>query len=339
MAFFQDHGFLIVSMVLNAVLALTLYLPLMAGQLSLATPGFYAIGGYLAAVVSSKAVHPSGTGSVLRLGGVDVAHFAAGSFPVWVVLAEMVAAGGVCGLVGLAVGLPALRLRGIYLALATLAFVELVRVLSLNVKSLGGAVGIFGIPQPFHTPLGYLLVGVPLLVLSGALAYRLEKVRAGRAFVAIREDELAANAMGINPTYNKVLAFTLGAVLAGATGALAAHFVNTWNSRQGTFDLSVIVLAFVIIGGSRTWLGPILGGLALTALPEVLRNLGGQTWVPGVVARLLQDQRLIIYGLLIILAAIFFPQGLVRPVRGQRRAGAGRARAPEQVALAPGTEQ
>jgi len=143
----------------------------------------------------------------------------------------------------------------------------------------------------------------------------------GRALIAIREDELAADAMGINTTYYKVLAFTLGAILAGMTGVLSAHLLNTWNTRQGTFDASIIYLAFVLIGGSRTWLGPVLGGMVFTALPEVLRALADIPGLPLWLAEFLKNGRLIIFGLLIAIGTIFFPQGLVAPewLRSLRR--------------------
>lgn len=300
--FFTTYGFLIVSMLLGALMGLSLYLPLMAGQLSLASPGFYALGGYIAAILSTK-VFPS-TGS---------------QFPLHLLLLEMLAAGAVCGVLGVAVGIPALRLRGIYLAIATIAFVEVLRVLSLNLEITGGAVGIFGIPQPFATPIEYLWVAVPLLLISMAILYRLERIRAGRAFIGIREDELAAGAMGINPTYYKVLAFTLGAILAGVVGALSAHFLNTWNARQGTFDASIVYLTSVLIGGTRTFLGPVLGGMVFTALPEVLRGLADTPNLPTALAQFLRDGRLIIFGVLIVLGTIFFPQGLVTPDLFKRR--------------------
>ena len=268
MAFLTTYGFLIVSMALAALLALSLYIPFLAGQLSLASPGFYALGGYIAAVLATR-VLPS----------------AAGSSPVSALLLEMALAAVASGLLAVAVGVPALRLRGIYFALATIAFVEILRVVSLNLDITGGAVGIFGIPQPFASQLGYLWVVAPLLVGTMVVMWRLERTRAGRALVALREDELAADAMGINPTYYKTLAFTLGAMLAGVVGAISAHFLNTWNARQGTFDASVSLLAFVLIGGSRTFLGPVVGGLILTALPEVLRaaaDIGGlPAWIAG----------------------------------------------------------
>ncbi|MDX2228445.1 MAG: branched-chain amino acid ABC transporter permease [Leptolyngbyaceae cyanobacterium bins.349] len=295
--FFSTYGFLMVSMLLGAMLGLSLYLPLMAGQLSLASPGFYALGGYIAAILSTKVFTvPAGQ-----------------SFPIPLLLLEMAIAGVAAGLLGLAVGLPALRLRGIYLAIATIAFVEILRILCLNLEITGGAVGIFGIPQPFTQPIEYLWIVLPLLLLSMGFLYRLERIRVGRAFLAIREDELAADAMGINPTYFKVLAFTLGAILAGLVGAVSAHFLNTWNTRQGTFDSSIIILTFVLIGGSRTFWGPVLGGMVFTALPEVLRAIADTPGLPLWLAQFLRDGRLIIFGLLIVIGTIFFPQGLVSP--------------------------
>lgn len=300
--FFTTYGFLIVSMVLGALLGLSLYLPLMAGQLSLASPGFYALGGYIAAIMSTQ-----------------VFHSTSDLFPIPLLLLEMLIAGVVSGILGLMVGLPALWLRGIYLAIATIAFVEVLRVVSLNLDITGGAVGIFGIPQPFQTPIEYLFIVVPLLLVSMFILYRLERIRAGRAFTAIREDELAAGAMGINPTYYKVLAFTLGAILAGVAGAVSAHFLNTWNARQGTFDASIVYLTSVLIGGTRTFVGPVLGGMVFTALPEVLRAIADTGGIPTWLAQFLRDGRFIIFGLLIVLGTIFFPQGLVTPDLFKRR--------------------
>lgn len=294
--FISTYDFLIVSMALGAMLGLSLYLPLMAGQLSLASPGFYALGGYIAAIFSTQVFPVSG-----------------GLFPVPFVLLEMLIAAIACGILGVLIGIPALRLRGIYLAIATIAFVEILRVLSLNLEITGGAVGIFGIPQPFATRIEYLWIALPLLVLSAVFVYRLENIRVGRAFTAIREDELAADAVGINPTYYKVLAFTLGAILAGVVGVVYAHFLNTWNARQGTFDASIVYLTFVLIGGSRSFLGAILGGMIFTALPEVLRAIADTPNLPDALAQFLRDGRLMIFGALIVIGSIFFPQGWITP--------------------------
>lgn len=301
MDFFNNYGFLIVSMVFGAILGLSIYLPLMAGQLSLATPGFYALGGYLAAILSTK-----------------VFKFSGSWFPLHYLLLEMLLAGVVSGILAIALGIPVLRLRGIYLAIATIAFVEILRVFALNLEITGGAVGIFAIPQPFASSIEYLWVALPLLALSMVFIYRLERIRVGRALSAIREDELAADAMGINPTYYKVLSFTLGAILAGLVGAVSAHFLNTWNSRQGTFDSSIIYLAFVLIGGSRTFVGPVIGGMVLTALPEALRGIAGTPGLANWLATFLRDGRLIIFGFLIVIGSIFYPQGIITPELLQR---------------------
>lgn len=294
--FINTYGFLIVSMIFGAILGLSIYLPLMAGQLSLATPGFYALGGYIAAILSTKVFPSSGA-----------------NFPLVYLLLEMLIAGIISAVLAFILGIPVLRLRGIYLAIATIAFVEILRVLALNLDITGSAVGIFAIPQPFATPIEYLWIALPLLIIIMVLMYRLEKIRIGRAFIAIREDELAADAMGINPTNYKVLAFTLGATLAGIVGAVSAHFLNTWNARQGTFDASIIYLAFVLIGGSRTFVGPVIGGMVLTALPEALRALAGISGLPPWLAGFLRDGRLIIFGVLLVLGSIFYPQGMITP--------------------------
>jgi branched-chain amino acid transport system permease protein len=104
-------------------------------------------------------------------------------------------------------------------------------------------------------------------------------------------------------------------VLAGMVGAIGAHFLNTWNTRQGTFDASIIYLTFVLIGGSRTFWGPVLGGMVFTALPELLRGAADIAGLPLWLAQFLRDGRLIIFGILIVVGTIFFPHGLVTPAR------------------------
>ncbi|MHA0033547.1 branched-chain amino acid ABC transporter permease [Deinococcus sp. PESE-13] len=289
--FFSTYGALIVMMVQAGLLGLSLYFPLQAGQLSLATPGFYALGGYVAAILLTN---PAFAGLRDTLGN--------GMFPL-----TWLAAALLCGVLGLSLGIPALRLRGIYLALATIAFVQIMQILALNLGITGGAIGIFAIPQAFgfDQPLQYLWLFGPLLLLTLLFARQLSRSRVGRAFHAIREDELAADAMGINPTHYKVLAFVIGAVLAGLVGALSAPFLNTWNAKQGTFDASIAVLAFVLIGGSRNLWGPVVGGALLTAVPEVLRFLA--------------DWRLVINGLVLVVASLYLPQGIVGALERWRR--------------------
>ena len=279
-----DNG-LLVQMILGALLGLSVYLPMAAGQLSLATPAFYAVGGTLAALLSTQ----GGAQSAISL---------------WSVLGEMLLAAGLTASLALLVGLPVLRLRGIYLAIATIALVEIVRVAILNLPFTGGAAGIFGIPQPFQQPFGYVLFSGALLAVCGWLFQRLEASRLGRSMAAIRDDELASRCMGIHTTRVKLTAFLASAVLAGITGVIAAHYLNTWNARQGSFDVAITTLALVILGGSRSWLGPVIGGLLLTALPELLRPVG--------------DLRLVLFGLVILLGPVFFPQGLITPALLER---------------------
>jgi branched-chain amino acid transport system permease protein len=275
---------LLAQMLLGALLALSVYLPLACGQLSLATPGFYAIGGTIAALLSTRlpALAP-----------------ATGRYPLSSVLLEMVVALAFSAALAWGIGSLVLRLRGIYLAIATIALVEILRVVSLNLSFTGGAVGIFAIPQPFNDPAGYALFSLALLLLACFLCQRLASSRTGRAMAAIRDDEIAAASLGIASGRVKRLAFVLSAIVAALTGVVAAHFLNAWNPRLGNFDASITTLAFVVFGGSRTWIGPVLGGLVLTALPELLRPVG--------------DLRLIVFGLVILLGPSLFPQGLVTP--------------------------
>jgi branched-chain amino acid transport system permease protein len=220
------------------------------------------------------------------------------------VLLEMALAALVTGILALGIGKVVLRLRGIYLAISTIALVEILRVVSLNLSFTGGAIGIFGIPQPFATPEGYVGLTSLLLAVVCWLCDRLERTRPGLAMAAIREDELAAASQGINTANTKLLAFVLSALVAGVTGVIAAHFLNSWNARMGNFDASITTLAFVVFGGTRTWLGPVIGGLVLTALPELLRPVG--------------DLRLIVYGLVILMGPVLFPQGVITPERLSR---------------------
>jgi branched-chain amino acid transport system permease protein len=284
-----DNG-LLVQMLISALLGVSVYLPLAAGQLSLATPAFYALGGTLAALLSTR-------WAALGAG-------ADGSLPLPSFALELLLGGLLAGALALLLGRLVLRLQGIYLAIATIALVEITRVAILNLPFTGGAIGIFGIPQPFPRAAGYLLPALALLALAGWICQRLEGMPLGRAMAAIRDDELAARCLGIDTTGVKLTAFVLSAVLAGSTGALAAHFLNTWNARQGSFDTSVTMLAFVVLGGSGSWLGPVVGGLLLTALPELLRPLG--------------DARLVLFGLVILLGPALFPQGLISPALLER---------------------
>ena len=287
--FLENYGFLIVAIVQQALLGMSLWYPLMAGQLSLASIGFYSLGGYIAAIMGTSPAFASwreALGPAL--------------YPV-----EWLIALAASAVLGLAVGIPALRLRGIYLALATIAFVQVLNVVVLVLDVTGGAVGLFGIPQPFESRLGYLWFFGPLLAVMLLFSARLTRTVAGRSFMAIREDELAAQAMGIPTTFEKVRAFVIGCGLAGVVGAMSAPFLNTWNARQSSFDASVACLAYVLIGGARSVWGPLLGAALLVALPEVLRPL--------------KDARLIMNGIVLVVACIYLPQGIAGLLASLRR--------------------
>lgn len=287
--FFENYGFLLVTIVQQALLGMSLWYPLMAGQLSLASIGFYSMGGYIAAIMGTSPAFAAWREALgLALYPVE-----------WLIaLAASV-------LLGLAVGIPALRLRGIYLALATIAFVQVLNVVVLVLDVTGGAVGLFGIPQPFESRLDYLWFFGPLLAVMLLFSWRLTRTVAGRSFMAIREDELAAQAMGIPTTCEKVRSFVIGCGLAGVVGAMSAPFLNTWNARQSSFDASVACLAYVLIGGARSVWGPLLGAALLVALPEVLRPL--------------KDARLIINGIVLVVACIYLPQGIAGLLASLRR--------------------
>jgi len=190
------------------------------------------------------------------------------------------------------IGKPTLRLSGVYLAMATLAFGEVVRIALLNAESItGGALGLNGIPQStqgWHVALA--------LALTLALLWRLRRSKVGRAFEAIKEDETAAGLMGIDVGAHKMLAFVLGAALAGLAGALNAHLTFFIGPSEYGFDRGVEILTMAILGGIGNLTGPVLGALILTLLPELLRSF--------------KDFRLVVNGFILVLIVLFLPKGI-----------------------------
>lgn len=282
----------------NIIAAYSFYAPFKTGQVSLGQAGFMAIGAYASAILTRKFGLP----------------FAA-AFPV---------AGAAAGIIGVLVGFPALRIKGIYLLLLTLGFAEIVQVVMLSWDFVGGAQGFRQIP--FNPSILEYVVGmIVVLILFFA---RLERASLGRAMDAIHQDETAAEVMGLDVVRIKLLAFGLGAVIAGLAGALYAHHATYVDS--GTFNIMVAVeiLMFVVVGGSSTYWGPLLGAAFLTLLPEFLRTL--RDWLELVpvawtdffpmnrVYDFLHDaldfenaKRLIVYGLIIMLMMILRPDGLL----------------------------
>ncbi|HAA02803.1 MAG TPA: branched-chain amino acid ABC transporter permease, partial [Syntrophobacteraceae bacterium] len=240
--FFAVYGDLIAFIGINAILALSLYVTLSAGLLSLGNAAFAAIGGYTAGILSMHYHAPY--------------------------LAALAAGALMAGVAAFAIGLPILRLRGVYLAMATLAFGEVVRIAAVNLNITGGAQGLVGIPNYTRGWFIYLMLAVACYLMA-----RLRGSRLGWALESIREDETAAAAMGIDITTTKTIAFALGAVIAGLAGGLYAHLHFIIAPREFGFSMAVDLLVFNIVGGTRYWYGPLLGTVLLTALPEVLRGV------------------------------------------------------------------
>lgn len=195
-------------------------------------------------------------------------------------------------LFGIILGLPNLKLRGDYLAIATLGFGEILRIIIINVDITGGPVGLRGIPQATNLWIVYGFVAITLVVL-----YRIIKSRVGRALLAIREDETAAEAMGINTTYFKIMAFSVAAFFAGTAGGLFAHYFRYINPNNFGFMRSIELLCMVILGGMGNLAGSVVGATVLTAAPEILRAYG--------------DYRMIIYGSILVLMMLIRPQGIM----------------------------
>jgi branched-chain amino acid transport system permease protein len=280
--FYSVYGSVINFIGINALLALSLNVTLAAGMLSMGNAAFAGLGGYAAGILTLHFKLPY----VVSLCGGALA----------------------AGLVGLVLGLPVLRLRGVFLAMATLAFGEVVRIAAVNLDITGGAEGLTGIPNVTQTWMIYL-------ALAGAAYFMavLRSSRLGWALVSMREDETAAACLGIHITYYKVLAFTLGAMMAGLAGGMYAHLNYLITPRDFGFFIAVDLLIYNIVGGTRIWYGPILGAALITALPEILRGV-------GVTAGPI---RMGVNGLILLLVILFLPNGLASIFARIRPATAG----------------
>lgn len=269
-----SYDYLVFLVAQNAILALSVYVTLMAGQLSIACMGFMAIGAYASALLAMNAGLP---------------------YPVSLLLAALLSAA-----VALVIGGPILRLKGVYLAITTVGFGELVRFTALNWGYLGGAMGLSGVPQ--GTEAWHVFLFLALLLYA---FHMVQRSRYGRALLAIGRDETVAKTMGIPTTRYKVLAFAAGAAMASVAGSFAAHRTFYISPGEFSFSQAVLVLMFAVFGGLRSHWGPVLGAVVLTLLPEMFRFL--------------QDWRMIIYGASVLLVVIFFPEGLLELRRLFRR--------------------
>ena len=255
------------------------------GQFSLGHAGFMAVGAYFSAWLSTQ---------ITIFSSVTPFYFL--NFVLYAI-----AAGVLAGLVGLLVGLPSLRLKGDYLAIVTLGFGEIIRVIFLNMDVVGGARGFYGIP---FVPEPFLNTGhvVFWMVLTLFVLHRILTSNMGRTFLAIREDEIAAESLGLNTTSVKVRSFVLSSFFGGIAGSLFAHYAGNLNPQIFQFVKSVDVVIMVVLGGMGSLTGSVLGAIIVTLLPEVLRP------VKDIIGF---DIRMIIYALVLIGFMIARPRGLL----------------------------
>lgn len=277
-SFWATYSTLVLSVGTNVLLALSIYLTLATGLLTVANAAFMGIGAYTAGLLTTRLELP---------------------FLIALVLGSLLPA-----LVALAIGRPTLRLSGVYLAMATLAFGEVVRILILNAEGLtGGALGLNGIPQLTQWSDVTLAVALTLFILL-----RLARSRIGRTLEAIFQDETATELMGLNVRAHKLFVFVLGAALAGLAGGLNAHFTFFISPNEYGFERAVEILAMGVLGGTGSPWGAVIGGLLITLLPELLRGLG--------------HYRPLINGVILILIILYSPRGmwdLFRPIRESTR--------------------
>lgn len=269
---------------INIILAVSLnVINGLCGQFSLGHAGFMAVGAYFSSFLTFYYSVPFSL--------------------------ALIAGGILAGLIGLGVGIPTLRLKGDYLAIATLGMGEIIRVILFNLDIVGGARGFPGIPK--YTNFFWVYFVVLLVLVS---SYNLLKSPQGRAILSIREDEIASEAMGINTTRFKIFAFIFGAFWAGVAGGLWAHYLQFLHPSSFTFMKSVEVLVMIVLGGLGSISGVAISAVFLTILPELLRYV-------KVLFNTTVDPRMVIYSLLLILTMLLRPQGLLggyrRKTRGQ----------------------
>lgn len=256
---------------INAILAVSLNLISgYTGQLSLGHATFMSLGAYAATLLTLKLDFPF--------------------------LASLILGAVVAAFFGFVIGVPTLRLKGDYLAIATLGFGEIMKNILLNLEITGGPMGLRGIPKVTNI---YIATIALLLVIFSL--NRIMNSRVGKSFIAIREDELAAEAMGINTTKYKVLAFIIGAFYAGIGGGLYAFLFRYINPKDFGFMKSIEILCMVVLGGMGNTYGAVLGAFIITILPELLRS----------VSPAIAQYRMVLYGLLLVIMMIVKPQGII----------------------------
>lgn len=273
------------------------------GLFSLGHAGFYAVGAYSAAAFT-KVVIP----------GLAESH------PYLALLLAALVGVSAAATAGLLVGIPCLRLGGDYLAIATIGFSEIIRIVLNNLDEVGAARGYPGISRLTDLPATILAAGITLL-----LIHRLIRSSFGRSIIAIREDEIAARSMGVNVRFYKTFSFVVAALFAGLAGSLFAHFQQFLHPTNFDFMVSVAPLLMIVIGGIGSLRGAVLGAFIVTLLPELLRFVGRgvvaiyPTWVDA--PEFFTQVRTLIFGLLLILMMLGLPDGLISIFRSKKKIG------------------
>ncbi len=290
---------IIIGVGINIILAASLNLVNgYTGQFSLGHAGFMAVGAYFSSWLTLSFGYLLGLGAL----GTTTAYVVA-----------LIAGGLLAALTGLAVGIPSLRLRGDYLAIVTLGFNEIIKGVIQNAEPLGAQRGLGGMAQHTNFFWTYAFAAVTVYVVLS-----LVHSTYGSGFLAVRDDEIAAEAMGINTTKYKVLAFVIGAFFAGVAGGLYAHFKQFVHPEGFNFLRSFDIVVMVILGGMGSTAGVCFAAVLLTILPEWLRAVAGSPWLPEWL-RPIAENRMILYSLLLIILMLTRPQGLFGEVNLRRK--------------------
>jgi branched-chain amino acid transport system permease protein len=268
------------------------------GQFSIGHAGFMAVGAYASVFITVYFSQGAETW-LTSLVGATVAQSL-------VFLGVIIFGALVAALAGLVVGIPSLRLRGDYLAIVTLGFAEIIRIIILNIDRVGGATGFRGAVAPWEGRAiippyaNFTWIGA-FAIITIVVVYNIVNSDVGRALISIREDELAAEAMGVNTTRYKVISFVISSAFAGVAGALFGHFRQFLHTNDFQFIRSIEIIIMIVLGGMGSITGAVLGAIVITILPELLRKLPGD----------LYSYRLVIYSALLILIMLTRPQGVM----------------------------
>jgi branched-chain amino acid transport system permease protein len=270
------------------------------GLFSLGHAGFMAVGAYTSALLTMS---PASKHMNFFLAPI-VAPLANLSIPF---IPALIVAGLLAGLAGFLVGAPALRLRDDYLAIATLGFSEIIKVIITNLQSVtNGALGLKGLPRYSTT---YMIWGVAFISVVFIIA--LINSSFGRSCKAVRDNEIAAQAMGINVARIKITSFTIASFMAGIGGAMLGHMLSTIDPRMFTFTLTYNVLLIVVLGGSGSISGSIIAAIVVTISMEALRFLDGPLNLLFIRTQGLPGLRMVVFSILLLLVIIFRQQGLM----------------------------